>query len=221
MLKRILIVVVISFLANGYLFAKPPDIKDGGKIIRLLPKEAHIYYNLSYREGIDQIVALARSAKFEDAWIYVEKQRRWYDIGHEGDEKSVSIDLCVIENNPELVRGSDVVHIHIHPDYSEKNKVSFPSLEDLDTSADETQNFKNKYGALDIKHIAIDGFGLWVYNTKNTLLDEKFGKKLDNLFENFGCQTHSSKKMSRKERIERIITESHKLGIEITYIEYK
>lgn len=211
---------VFLLFVNLPLLAKPLPIQNGGKIIKLLPSKSNIYYDLSYEDGLKQVVAISRSAKFEDCWIYIDKQRRWYDVGINGDSHQVSDDLYFLESNPKLARDSMVTQIHIHPDYSNKRKISIPSYTDVNTGASYIKDFREMYGARLINMVA-DGFGIWEFYSDNTYLNKNFREKLDNLFERFCCEVHGPANMSREQKIERIILEFRSIGLKLKFTKFK
>lgn len=224
---RILLLALVS-LAFGViaLLAVEAKIVDGGKVIRLLPKDAHVVYHLSQKEAKIQIREIIKTATMEDMWLCVEGQGLVYDVGHSGTEDSTKGDFCVMKKHPEIFRNALLVHTHIHPVSSgdeERNTLSMPSLADLEFAQKHSAEFHSVYNATTTFEV-LDGHGIWRYGTGRRFGEfanegSSLGREFDATGDKYHCDRCGSvsRGMSREKKIRLYLAEVHALGIDMTY----
>lgn len=199
-------------------------IKDGGKNIKLLPKEAHIVYSLSLKEVERQLQEITRTAKFEDLWFWVDSDNKLYDMGVDGTLGQVSSDFCVMKDHPDLFKNKRLVDIHIHPDYSRKGVVSMPSLTDMCSAARYAKDFPRTHNASVVAEV-LDGYGVWRYgpgrhiNEFASRKDSEISRRFSAANNRYHCARCNivNVGLTRAERIKRYLNEVRELGIDITY----
>ncbi|HKL24424.1 MAG TPA: hypothetical protein VJ912_03750 [Candidatus Nanoarchaeia archaeon] len=130
----------------------------------------------SEKQGIEDLVKESKKQDYEEAWIYLPKNKTWYEIGKESEkEETDSLTKYRVKRNENLLKEiikkqkpDSIIFYHIHP-YFKYSKL--PSNKDIETMIQTTLEKENKY----IKHKIVSG---------DTITEYSLTKKGINYFKN-------------------------------------
>lgn len=177
-------------------------------------------YNISYSKGRSRLHELAKTAKKEDAWLYVNE--KWYDVGYSEEETQTYLAADSITRLLKEDQGEAIL-THIHP-HSTEYQIFPPAPFDIASHA-QLKKEARKNPKIEFKSEVYDGYGVWRYDTTESI-ESKIEGAGGGVYAFFGLPHQVEKlrkrilednSLSRKERIERYIEASKELGIILTY----
>jgi hypothetical protein len=119
-------------------------------------------YQLSQVAGEEQLAVISKTARAEDAWLYIGDA--WVDIGYEEKPNSVLLDLRVVAD---AMNGRDpsqpLAFYHIHPFCQDPCNIEPPSLQDIHSLALMKEACGGQVGA-SMVGVIFDGRGKWTFD---------------------------------------------------------
>lgn len=222
-MKKILpIIGLCSILYFSGINSSPALAKDD--YIQIKNGKGHVY-TVSENEGGKQLHKVAKTAEKEDAWVYV--ANKWYDIGKSEEETSTLISTkdtvnFLKKNYPDEKR---IKFVHIHPKKVIKERVSPPSVYDIELHGKLRKLIRDKLQARLVSEV-YDGDGVWTYDISDDL-ETYIQKAADNGFSKWEITRGSilveelftlrDESLSRKEKIEKYISAVKKYGVILSY----
>ena len=222
-MKKILpIIGLCSILYLSGINSSPALAKDD--YIQAKEGEGYIY-TVSESEGSKQVHEVAKTAEKEDIWLYV--AGKWYDVGvsEEKDNASVYLDGVVKLLKKNHKDEKEVKFVHIHPKKVIEERVSPPSVYDLELHGKLKKMLRDKLTMKLISEV-YDGDGVWTYEISDKL-EEDILNAAHNSFSKWEITrgnifieelfTLRDKELSRKEKIEKYISVVKNLGVILSY----
>lgn len=183
-------------------------------------------YTVSENEGNKQLHGVAKTAEKEDAWIYT--AGKWYDIGESEEEDNVTIPLNNVVNILKKNHKSEkeAKFVHIHPKEGIEERVSPPSVYDLELHGKLKKMFRDKLTMKLVSEV-YDGDGVWAYDISDELEKDMLYAARNGGFNKWESIRGSifieelftlrDKELSRKEKIEKYIFAVKKFGVILSY----
>lgn len=222
-MKKILpIIGLCSILYFSGINSSPALAKDD--YIQVKNGKGHVY-TVSESEGGNQLHEVTKTAEKEDIWLYV--AGKWHDVGKSEEETNASTSLedivKLLKKNYANEKKAKIVHIH--PKKVIKERVSPPSVYDIELHGKLRKLLRDKLQMKLVSEV-YDGDGVWTYDISDELeKDIQNGARngfskweitrgdifIEELF------TLRDESLSRKEKIEKYISAVRKRGVVLSY----
>lgn len=129
-------------------------------------------YQASLSEGQRRIDDLARSAPLEDAWIYLEAESLWIDVGADERPTSIRIDFTPAASRlaaRAATNGTRVFLYHIHPRrVLAPGRIYPPAANDIYAEVNLKRALRDHYHYMLVARV-LDGSGIWTYDATEAL----------------------------------------------------
>lgn len=222
MKKIIPIIGLCSILYLSGINSSPALAKDD--YIQVKNGKGHVY-TVSESEGNKQLHEVAKTAEKEDIWLYT--AGKWHDVGKSEEENSAltSLEDIVKFLKKNYAYEEKAKFVHIHPKKIIKERVSPPSVYDIELHGKLKKMLRDKLTMKLVSEV-YDGEGVWTYDLSDEL-EKDIANAARNGFSKWEVTRGSilveylftlrDESLSRKEKIEKYISAVRKHGVVISY----